>query len=105
MKRNIINFSLFFVLSLAFMSISAMAQTVNSTTTDRIALSDTPTNYYSETMSLTQEEIDNDRFTALLLLATLGLLTMRAPRIIVTRFMLKASYNPLLIKSGKGFQS
>ena len=39
MKKNIINFFAFFALTLAFASISAMAQARNSTTTDRIPLS------------------------------------------------------------------
>lgn len=39
MKRNIISFSLFFVLSLTLMSVSTMAQATNITTTDKIPLS------------------------------------------------------------------
>ena len=43
MKRNIISFPLFFMLALAFMSISAMAQAVNSTTIDRFPIINTIT--------------------------------------------------------------
>lgn len=41
MKRNIIGFSLFVVLSLTLMSISAIAQATSSTTTERIPISGT----------------------------------------------------------------
>ena len=41
MKRNIIGFSLFVVLSLTLMSISAIAQATSSTTTEKIAISGT----------------------------------------------------------------
>lgn len=43
MKRNIIGFSLFVVLSLTLMSISAIAQATSSTTTEKIAISGTIT--------------------------------------------------------------
>ena len=43
MKRNIINLSLFFALSLVFMSMSAMAQASSTTTTERIPISGTIT--------------------------------------------------------------
>jgi len=62
-------------LLLAVMSISVIAQAVNSTTTDKIPISNTLTAYNGETMSMTQEVIDNDHLAALLLLASLGLLT------------------------------
>lgn len=39
MNRNIIRFSLFFVLSLAFMSISVMAQATSTTTVEKIPFS------------------------------------------------------------------
>ncbi len=84
MNRNIISFSLFFVLLLAVMSISVIAQAVdstNTTTTDKIPISNTLTAYNGETMSVTQEVIDNDHLMALLLLTSLGLLTR-----LVTRF-------------------
>jgi hypothetical protein len=38
MKRNIISFSLFFVLSLTLMSISAMAQATSTTTVEKVPL-------------------------------------------------------------------
>ncbi len=43
MKRNVIGFSLFIVLSLTLMSVSAMAQATSSTTTERFPISGTIT--------------------------------------------------------------
>ncbi len=52
MNKNIIRFSLFFALSLAFMSLSAHAQATTTTTTDKFPISFTTTNC-SEVVELT----------------------------------------------------
>jgi hypothetical protein len=89
MNRNIISFFLFFVLLLAVMSISVIAQAVdstNTTTTDKSLISSTVIGYSGETMSMTREAIDNDYLAALLLLVTLGLLTK-----VVTHYTVRSS--------------
>lgn len=52
MNKNIIRFSLFFALSLAFMSISAQAQATTSTSTDKFPISFDTTSCF-EVVSLT----------------------------------------------------
>jgi membrane protein CcdC involved in cytochrome C biogenesis len=86
MNRNIIIFSLIFVLLLATISISVRAQAVDNTTTDKSLISSAVTGYSGETMSMTREAIDNDYLAALLLLVTLGLLTK-----VVTHYTVRSS--------------